>query len=1131
MRSIGKVLCLLSVGLVLVLSEARAEELRLATQPNLSPDGTTLLFVYGGDIWSVATEGSQARRLTTHPADDSEPHFSPDGERIAFVSERTGSEQIYFMPATGGRPEQKTHHTEGYSLQGWFPDSSQVLALATRDHFWRNAQRFFSVTMFHRSADRLLFDGYGTEGSLSPDGTKLLFVREGERWWRKGYRGARSAQIWLYDIKAKEFSQLLKMDTGCRSPVWKPDGSGFYYCGSQGAKNGARNLHEFSLADGSSRQLTSFKDNLVTSPCVSGDGKIVVFSHLFDLYRLPIGKKKPTVKPERIRITIDSDETVSSKKPTLRRSLQGATNVAFTKDGLEIAMIAGGDLWVMDTELREPRQVTSTPEFEADPVFSADGNAIFFISWEDTQPDIWKAERADPNRYWWQNDEFTLTRLTEDSNSESNLQLSPNGTDLAFVRDRGDLWLLDIKTGKTRSLFECFLPPDFDFSPDGKWIVYSQADNDFNSDIWVRPVDGSSDPVNISRHPDDESNPVWSPDGKLIAFTGRRADDETDVYFVWTQKQDDETGSRDRKLKKALETLDKARKKKPASTPAEPPKPEPAKEAAPEKGKKKKRKKKKPEEKPEGPAEKPPNETEEKAAKPEPKLPEVNIDFDGIQRRLRRISIPNSTEGNLFWSPDSKKLAFSASVDGKRGTYSVQLPDSLTPKLIVAATGSRARWTKSPDRILWLASGVPTSQAISGAKTAYSFTAYQTVSRSDRHRAAFNAAWRVMNDWWYDSNFANRDWGRVHRKYTGVAGNTPDLNALSRVIHLMLGELNGSHLGFRHGTPPKNSEDDWRPVTAHLGVRFDWSFAGSGLKIADVIPQGPADQVESRLAAGEIILTIDGMKVDRSFDLTQVLNGRLDRDISLRVRGAGKNATEREVVLRPTTYSAVRDRLYRQWMDSNRHQVKTLTKGKLGYLHIRGMNWPSFLEFERELYDVAYGKDGLIIDVRDNGGGFTTDHLLTALTQPRHAITVPRGGGPGYPHSRMVYATWDKPIVVLCNQNSYSNAEIFSHAIKGLGRGRIVGVPTAGGVISTGTAPIMDVGILRRPFRGWFVRGTGEDMELNGCVPHEIVWPLPTEIPSGKDRQLETAVRVLRKQVKKSRKALQPKLQKATERE
>ena len=172
----------------------------------------------------------------------------------------------------------------------------------------------------------------------------------------------------------------------------------------------------------------------------------------------------------------------------------------------------------------------------------------------------------------------------------------------------------------------------------------------------------------------------------------------------------------------------------------------------------------------------------------------------------------------------------------------------------------------------------------------------------------------------------------------------------------------------------------------------------------------------------------------------------------------------------------------------------------------------------------------MIIDVRDNGGGSTTDHLLTALTQPEHSITVPRGGGPGYPQSRRVYATWSKPIVVLCNQNSYSNAEIFSHAIKNLGRGRLVGVPTAGGVISTGSASVMDVGRIRVPFRGWYVKSTGEDMELNGAVPNFIVWPRPTEIPNGKDRQLMKAVKVLQEEIATWKKQEQPKLIKASER-
>ena len=173
------------------------------------------------------------------------------------------------------------------------------------------------------------------------------------------------------------------------------------------------------------------------------------------------------------------------------------------------------------------------------------------------------------------------------------------------------------------------------------------------------------------------------------------------------------------------------------------------------------------------------------------------------------------------------------------------------------------------------------------------------------------------------------------------------------------------------------------------------------------------------------------------------------------------------------------------------------------------MNMSSFYEFERQLYDVGYGRDGLVIDVRDNGGGFTTDLLLTALTQPRHAITVPRGGGPGYPQDRAVYAAWTKPIVVLCNQNSYSNAEIFSHAIKTLGRGRLVGVRTAGGVVSTGAARVGDVGTIRVPFRGWFVLGTGEDMEMNGAVPDVTIWPAPGEIPTGTDRQLTKAVELL----------------------
>jgi len=197
--------------------------------------------------------------------------------------------------------------------------------------------------------------------------------------------------------------------------------------------------------------------------------------------------------------------------------------------------------------------------------------------------------------------------------------------------------------------------------------------------------------------------------------------------------------------------------------------------------------------------------------------------------------------------------------------------------------------------------------------------------------------------------------------------------------------------------------------------------------------------------------------------------------------------------------------------------VHKLSNGKLGYIHIARMLWDEFEKFEHHLYEQGADKEGIVIDVRDNGGGFTTDHLLTALCQPRHAYTIPRNGGIGYPQDRTVYATWNKPIIVLCNQNSFSNAEIFAHAIRNLGRGKVVGVRTAGGVISTGQVDIMGAR-MRMPFRGWFDNHTGEDMELNGTRPHYLIKNKPGELSAGIDNQLEKAVSVLMQECSEAKK-------------
>ena len=1098
--------CLWKMGLALLLTMAASHPvagqvesggphaIRMVGNPTLSPEGDRVVFAWIGEIWSAKIDGSDLRRLTTNDANDKQPIYSPNGERIAFVSNRNGSNQIYVMDRDGTDVRQVTHHSAGYELSDWFPDGTHVLALGSRDHFHRDATRMLKVNIEERKPDEVLVDAMAEYARVSPDGKKILFTREGERWWRKGYEGERSSQVWMYDLEKEEFNELLHEGVECMWPTWMADGRGFFF--TKGATHGFE-LWRYRFAKkpakpGKQRLVYGFEDDSIVYPAISRDGETLIFRHLFDLYAMKVGGNQPS----KIELFVRGD--VDLPEDELRREISTASDAAFTSDGLEIAVVAGGDIWVMDTILKEPKRVTSTDGYEQDVVFSDDGSELWFVGTTDGQPDIWKAKRSDESLYWWQNDEFELERVTNDAHVESDLKFTPDGKQLVMQQGRGDLVVMDLESNRKRKLVKGFSNIDFDISFDSNWIAYSQQDNDFNSEIWLAKLDGSNEPVNVSRHPDNDGNPRFSSDGKILAFTGRRVDREVDIFYVYLQEEDDEETSRQRKIDEALELMKKKRKSK-----------------ARPKGTDQKDSKGKSDEdgdsssEDEGKGGQKPSEAdnEEDSDDPEP----MEIDLQDIHERLRKISIRNSYESSLLFSPEGQKLAFSATVDGKRGWYTVEFPDKLSPKFLTSSTGSSAVWSKDAGGIVFVRSGSPSKVDANGKLETYDFEVPQVVSRSGWLKAGFNAAWLTMREAFYDDRFANHNWNEVRRKYERAASQMHGPSGLAEVIQLMLGELNGSHLGFYPSRTPAGAEvEGWEDDTAHLGVRFESDFNGPGLLVRDVLKEGPADREESQLHPGDVILSIDGTAVDPAMDLTTVLNGRLDRDILLQVQRA---EDELSVSIRPISYSRARSLLYQHWLDHNREQVEQASAGKLGYLHIRAMNMSSFYEFERQLYNVGYGRQGLVIDVRDNGGGSTTDLLLTALTQPRHAITQPRGGGKGYPHDRAVFASWAKPIIVLCNQNSYSNAEIFSHAIKTLGRGKVIGVQTAGGVISTGSASVIDVGRIRVPFRGWFLIDDGEDMERNGCKPHESIWPKPGELPRGTDRQLERAIEILVEEV------------------
>ncbi|MFN3191642.1 MAG: S41 family peptidase [Aureliella sp.] len=1074
--------------------------IRMPTDPSVSSDGSKIAFAWAGEIWTANIDGTRVQRLTNNDATESQPLFSPDDEQIAFISNRTGSSQVFVMNVDGTELRQVSFHSAGYTLSDWFPDGKSVLALGSRDHYHRDSTRMIRLSVDQRAKEKILVDAMVEDAKLSPDGSKVLFTREGERWWRKGYEGERSAQVWMLDLETEEFAELLHEGVECMWPVWMPDGKGFYF--TKGALSGFELWrYRFSKRDdkpGKQKLVYGFEDDSIVYPSISKDGETLLFRHLFDLYTINPTESEP---PQAIELRVQED--IALPQAEIRRELSSATDVAFSKDGLEIAMVVGGDVWVMDTTLREPKRITSTNGYEDEVVFGPEGDEIWFTSITDGKPDVWKASRKDEELYWWQNDEFELENVTDDALVESDLRFTPDGASLVYQQGRGNLAVLDLESGEKRTLIRGFSGIDFDISSDGQWLTYSQQDDDFNYEIWITKLDGSMEPVNVSRHPDNESSPKFSPDGRILAFTGRRVDREVDIYYVYLQDEFDQETRRQRKIDEALELMKKKRKDG-AQTP----------------------KGGKPGTKKGGDSEEDDSsdqavrdkESGEESEAEDEAAGSIAIDLKDIHERLRKISIPDSFESGLLFSPDSKKLAFSASIDGRRGWYTVEFPSELTPKFLTASTGRDPVWSKEAGGILCLRNGVPTKIETSGKSEAYTFEVAQTLARAGWLAAGFDKAWLTMREVWYDTRYANKNWDAVRRKYAETAASMKDTSGLAEVIQLMLGELNGSHLGFYpSGVSRSSPRNGWVEETAHLGLRFDNDFNGPGLLVRDVIEGGPCDRVGSAVTAGDTILEIDGNVVDPDLDLTTILNGRMDRDITLKVKrtageGDGGSATD-EITIRPISYSRARSLLYPHWLDRNRDAVDEASDGRLGYLHIRAMDMGSFYEFERQLYNVGYGKEGLVIDVRDNGGGSTTDLLLTALTQPRHAITVPRGGGQGYPHDRAVFASWHKPIIVLCNQNSYSNAEIFSHAIKTLGRGKVVGVQTAGGVVSTGSATINDVGRIRVPFRGWFLLNDGQDMERNGCKPDETIWPEPGELPAGVDRQLDRAVELLLSEV------------------
>ncbi len=1049
------------------------DRIYLGSRPSVSPDGKQFVFEWCDNLWLAPVQGGTATALQMGTHKDVWPVFAPDGQRIAFQSDRDGGWKVFELSLADGKTRQVTFHSEGTRPYGWSSDGKAIVACVTRDASGGGSgERIALVPSETREAESILFNSAGSEPSLSPDGTRLLFTREGDELYRKHLRGTKASQVWLYEIKEKRFTCVIKRETESRTPLWTPDGQGFYYVSGEG---GTMNVRHHDLANGKEKQLTSFKDDSVIHPSLSKDGQTLVFRHLFDFYRMDM--TRPEEAPQKILLHAGA----ATLRPASRRRYYNACwnndqmgDVSFCDNGMQIAFTAGGDLWVMDTVLCDPKRVHgSTLTHERECVFAPDGKALYYLSDRGDGTALWKAERGDPAKFWWENASFTNAVLINDAVARSNLSISPDGTRLAWVEPCGNIVIADTNGVVTTRCRPASGVDTYDWSPDGEWLVASVADDFSNFDVWIIPTEKSGKPYNLSRHFSWDGQPRWSPDGKLIAFVGQRPNNETSLFYVWLNRADEERTTFDKNVEDALSVMRRE------------------------------------------------NGTDKKDEKAQPaEKNKTAIDFEDLHLRVRRVEMPGVVPANPFFSHDSRTLAFEATVRGLAGTYKVVLPDKLAPELLTQRRGRAVKWLAKDNRLLWMCDNLPAH-----FDKTFAFSLYQETDLRDYQELAFLTAWGKLRDWYYDPDYHGADWNALKDKYRLAARNAQSQSVFSRVMLLLLGELNSSHLGFTDSEGSRKEWDkyvsfqSWQTVTAHLGLIFDPAHTGSGWKILSVVPEGPADQAALKLGPGDLVTAVDGRAVTSATDPTSVLNGPENRKVLLTVQSG--TSEPRTLTIPSASFGAIREKLKTAGFEATRKQVREAGNGLLGYLNIQRMNWDDYYRFEQEVFAEGFDKDGLIIDVRDNTGGFVADRILSVLCGSVHSIAVARDAAPAYLSGYWGHPVWDKPIVVLCNQNTVSNGEIFTHAIKTLKRGKIVGVQTSGGVIATTDIALLDLGTLRLPLRGWFLPD-GADMELHGTQPDEVVWNEPADLANGVDRQLDAAIGVLKKEVEDGKKKQHP---------
>lgn len=1064
-----------------------------ALQPAISPDGKQVAFCYQGDIWTVSTKGGRPHRITVHEGYDSNPRWSPDGERLAFQSDRYGNNDIYSMPSQGGVPTRHTHHSAADLLSSYNEDGS-LLFLTKR--VYAQVEREYEIYKAGPGAGTptRFMDALGFDPVISPDGGKIAFVRGTCRIEREAYQGPANRDVWVYDISSEAYTQVTDFEGNDFSPKWLNDSTLLFIS----SREGKYNVFQTSL-DGSVKQLTFEETFGVNSFDLSPRTKQIVYQHGAEVSLRKVGSGSSSSLEIELWADVRFDPIVSE---TTKDKVE---EYAVSPDGRLTAFAIRGDLFVTRNDKEDDRSVrlTRNSSRERDAIWLND-HAILYVSDKEGQNEIYIVESADEEeKDLFKTLKTKTQRLTETPEDEFEPILAPNGKRLVYRIGNSKLIAVEIGEEGIFSNSVTLLdgwarPSGISWSPDSRWIAYELDDLNYNAEIFIHPADGSTEPVNVSMHPGYDSNPIWSRDGSKLGFLSNRNNGDADVWFAWLKKTDweksDEQWERERRQKDDKKKEAKASGKKKGEESKE------ASEVAEDEG-----------------------ESDEEEGEEEKEAPAVEIDFDRIYLRLVQVTSRAGNEGEFVFDKDGEMVYYTIGGPGRqdyetaRNLYKVRWDGEKQAEVIGDESGPRElHLSNKGDHLFALTKGGLVRRILTKDDKVekLSIATRIQINSTEEKEQIYYDAWRALDRGFYDPNFHGYDFAALRDKYLPLAKAASTTEDFQYTFNLMLGQLNASHMGMRGVDNPKETQSQKSGLLGMEGLNTI-----SGYQVTSIVPGSPLTKASMPLQVDDVIVSVDREPVAVDVNIFSLLADKANNEVLLEIE---REEETHESIVWPANSLSMEN--YDAWVESRRELVEDYSNGRLGYLHIRAMGWESFERFQTELVAAGYGKEGIVIDVRYNGGGWTTDYLLAVLNVRQHAYTIPRGATSNleeehlnfkdnYPSTRLPLPSSSKPSIALCNQNSYSNAEIFSHAYKSLGLGTLVGQPTFGAVISTGSYTLVDGSYVRMPLRGWFVKETELNMEHNPAVPDILVENPPAYKARNVDPQVKRAVEELLKQI------------------